>query len=97
MIFSGTIYTFADSLTLHHSDCFHSHALQYEATILQELDSLDSMTPDDFRTELRDSLTSLYEGVLKVPVASRRPQPKFFKRRFATKLCCPSFSIRHWV
>ncbi len=54
---STIIYIFADSLILHHSDCPHSHALQYEATILQELDSI---APDDFRTELHDSLTSLY-------------------------------------
>ncbi len=90
----ATIYIFADSLTLHLSDCPHSRALQYEATILQEL---DSMTPDDFRTELRDSLTSLYEGVLKVSCACRRPQPKIFKHSFTTKLYSPSFCIRRWV
>jgi hypothetical protein len=88
------IYIFADSLTLHLSDCTHSRALQYRASIMQEL---DSMPPDDFRAELRDSLTSLYEGVLKVSCAGRRPQPKIFKQIFTTKLYSPSFRIRHWV
>jgi hypothetical protein len=61
-----------DSRTLHHSDC---PPLQYKAKILQEL---YPMTPDDFLTELRDSLTS-YEGVPKVPSAGGRPQPKIIK------------------
>jgi hypothetical protein len=55
------------------------------------------MTPDDFWTELRDSLTSFYEGVLKVPGAGGRPQPKIIKRRFTTKLCFHSFRILCWV
>ncbi len=78
-------YIFAlniDSVTLHHNDGPHSSALQYEATILQEL---DKMTPDDFRGELRDSLTSFYEDVLKFPGAGGRPQPKIIKHRFAAK------------
>ncbi len=66
-----------DSHTLHHSDCPHSHALQYEATLRHEL---YSMTPDDFWTELRDFLITFYEGVLKVPSACRRPKPKIIKR-----------------
>jgi hypothetical protein len=43
-----------DSLTLHHTDGSHSRALQYEATILQ---ALDEMPRDEFRTDLRDSLS----------------------------------------
>ena len=37
-------------------------ALQHEASILKEL---DSMPPDDYRTELRGSLTYFYENILK--------------------------------
>jgi hypothetical protein len=55
------------------------------------------MAPDDFRSELRDSLTLFYEGVLKVPGAGERPQPKILKLSFATKLCSPSFRILRWV
>ena len=55
-----------DSVTVHHNDSPHSRALQHEATILKEL---DSMTPDDFRAELRAALISFYEGILKVPGA----------------------------
>jgi hypothetical protein len=34
------------------------------------MQELDSMPPENFRTERRDSLTSLYKGDLKVPGAS---------------------------
>jgi hypothetical protein len=71
-----------DSVTVHHRDSPHSRALQHEATILHEL---DSMTPDAFRAELRASLTSFYEEILKVPGAGGRPQAKIIKRRFAKK------------
>jgi hypothetical protein len=71
-----------DSVTLHHTDSPHSRALEHEATMLQEL---DSMTPDAFRAELRTALISFYEGILKVPGAGGRPVAKNIKRRFAGK------------
>ncbi len=71
-----------DSVTLHHTDSPHSRALEHEATILKEL---DSMAPDDFRAELRTALISFYEGILKVPGAGGRPVAKIIKRRFAGK------------
>jgi hypothetical protein len=71
-----------DSVTLHHTDSPHSRALEHEATMLQEL---DSMTPDAFRAELRTALISFYEGILKVPGAGGRPVAKIIKRRFAGK------------
>jgi hypothetical protein len=43
------------------------------------------MTSDEFRAELRDALTSVYEDILKVPGAGGRPQPMIIKRRFAPK------------
>ncbi len=52
------------TLLVHHSDVPHSHALQHEAAILQEL---DSMPPDDLQAELRAALISFYTGILKVP------------------------------
>ncbi len=59
-----------DSVTLHHADSPH---LQHETTILHEL---DSMTPDAFRAELRASLTSFYEDILKVPARADVPKPR---------------------
>jgi hypothetical protein len=60
-------------------DSPHSLTLQHEASILKEL---DSMPPDDFRTELRGSLTNFYENILKKASAGGRPvamplTPKF--------------------
>ncbi len=78
-------YIFAliiDSVTLYHTDGAHSSAIQYEATTLQ---ALDEMPTDEFWTDLRDSLISFYEGVLKVPGAGGRPQAKIIKHRFAAK------------
>jgi hypothetical protein len=80
-IFTRTIaYIFdlvIDSVTLDHTDSPHSRALQHEATILQEL---DSMTRDDFWAELRAALISFCEGVLKVPGARGRPTAQIIKR-----------------
>ena len=45
-----------DSVTLHHTDSPHSRALEHEATMLKEL---DSMTPDDFRAEAPQSYVPL--------------------------------------
>ena len=75
-------YIFAliiDSVTVHHSDSPHSRALQIEATILKEL---DSMTPADFRTQLRTALISYYDGILKLPGAAGQPEAKIIKRQF---------------
>jgi hypothetical protein len=72
-----------DSVTLHHSDAPHSRALEHEATILKEL---DSMPPAAFRAELRAALNAFYEGILKIPGAGGRPEAKIIKRRFAGQL-----------
>jgi hypothetical protein len=40
------------------------------------MQELDSMTPDDFRAEVHDSLTSFYVGVLKGPCAGGFPNPR---------------------
>ena len=56
-------YIFAlviDCVTVFHQVSPHSRALQHEASILKEL---DSMPPDDFWTELRGSLTNFYENI----------------------------------
>jgi hypothetical protein len=66
-------YIFAlviDCVTVFHQDSPHSRPLQHEASILKEL---DSMPPDDFRTELRDSFTDFYENILKKACAGGRP------------------------
>jgi hypothetical protein len=47
----------------------YSHTLQHEASILKDI---DSMPPDDFRTELCGSLTDFYENILKKAGAGRR-------------------------
>ena len=44
-----------------------------------------SMTPDDFRAELRAALISHYDGILKVPGAAGRPVDQIIKRRFLGK------------
>ncbi len=53
------------------------------------------MTPDYFQTdsELCYSLTSFYEGILKVPGAGGLLQPKIIKHSLTTKICLPSFRI----
>jgi hypothetical protein len=56
--------------------CSFFRALQHEASILKEL---DSMPPDDFRTELRGSFTDFYENILKKACAGGR------SRKFVTK------------
>jgi hypothetical protein len=57
-------YIFAlviDCVTIFHQVSPHSRALQHEASILKEL---DSMPPDDFQTELRAYRTNFYENIL---------------------------------
>ncbi len=51
-----------------------SRSLQHEASILNELDSM-SPGPDDFRTELRGSLTYFYENILKKAGAGGTSRP----------------------
>jgi hypothetical protein len=55
----------------------HSRAIQHEATILKEL---DSMPPDAFWAELSASLIPFYKGLLKVPGAGGRPEARTIKR-----------------
>ena len=43
------------------------------------------MPPDDFRTELRGSLTDFYENILKKPGAGGRPVAMPLSRKFVTK------------
>jgi hypothetical protein len=69
-------------VTVFHQDSSNSSALQHEASILKEL---DSMPPDDFRTELRGSLTDFYENILKKPGAGGRPVAMPLSRKFVTK------------
>jgi hypothetical protein len=61
--------------------------IQHEATILHEL---HSMTPAAFRAELRASLTSFYEDILKVPGAGRRPQAKIITEALPPSLLQPN-------
>ena len=68
-----------DSVTVHHAESPHARALEYEATILKEL---ESMPADDFRSELRSALVSYYDGILKIPGAAGRPEAKLIKRTF---------------
>ncbi len=68
-------YIFAliiDSVTIFHQDSPHSRALQHVASILK---ALNSMPPDEFRTELRDSLTDFYQKILLRACAGGRPWP----------------------
>jgi hypothetical protein len=77
-------YIFAliiDCVTVFHQDSPHSRALQHE-TILKEL---NSMAPDDFRTELRGSLTDFYENILKKADAGGRPVAMPLSSKFVTK------------
>jgi hypothetical protein len=60
-------YIFAlviNSLTIFQQDSPHSSALQHKASILEEL---NSMPPNEFCTELCESLTTLYNKILKLP------------------------------
>ena len=78
-------YIFAlilDSVTIFHQDSPHSRALQHEASILE---ALNAMPADEFRTELRDSLTAFYENILKKTGAGGRPVAKPLIRKFAAK------------
>jgi hypothetical protein len=77
-------YRFAlviDCVTVFHQDSPHSRALQHEASILKEL---DSMPPDDFQTELRGSLTNFYEDILKKACSGGRPVAMPLSRKFVT-------------
>ncbi len=69
-------------VTVLHQDSPHSRTLQHEASILKEL---DSMPPDDFRTELRGSLTDFYENILKNAGAGGRPVAMPLSCKFVTK------------
>jgi hypothetical protein len=78
-------YIFAlviNSVTIFHQDSPHSRALQHEASILE---ALNSMPPDEFRTELRDSLTNFYEKILLRAGAGGRPVAKPLIHKFFTK------------
>jgi hypothetical protein len=78
-------YIFAlviDSVTIFHQDSPHSRALQHEASILEVL---NAFAPDEFRTELRDSLTHFYEKILLRAGAGGRPVAKPMIRKFVTK------------
>ncbi len=78
-------YIFAlniDCVTVFHQVSPHSRALQHEASILKEL---DSMPPDDFRTELCGSLTDFYENILKKACAGGRPVAMPLSRKLVTK------------
>ena len=46
------------------------------------LKELDAMPPDQFRAELRDSLTAFYEKILKKVCAGGRPVGKALPRKF---------------
>ncbi len=69
-------------LAIFHQDYPHSCALQHEAFILKEL---DAMPPDEFRTELRDSLTTFYVNIFKKSGAGGRPAAKPLSRKVVTK------------
>ncbi len=78
-------YIFAliiDPVTIFHQDSPHSRALQHEASILE---ALNAMPADEFRTELRDSLTAFYENILKKTGAGGRPVAKPLICKFAAK------------
>ena len=77
-IFALTI----DSVTIFHRESPHSRALQHEASIL---DALDKMPADEFRTELRETLTAFYETFLMRAGAGGRPVAKALIRNFKVK------------
>jgi hypothetical protein len=79
-------YIFAliiDSVTIFHQDSPHSRSLEHEASILE---ALNTMPADEFRTELRDSLTAFYENILKKTGAGGRPVAKPLIRKSARRL-----------
>jgi hypothetical protein len=71
-----------DCVTVFHQDSPHSRTLQHEASILKEL---DTMPPEDFRSELRSSLTNFYENILKRAGAGGRPVAMPLSHKFVTK------------
>ena len=78
-------YIFAliiDSVTIFHQESPNSLAHQHEASILQ---ALNDMPADEFRTELRDSLTYFYETFLLRAGAGGRPVAKDLIRKFKVK------------
>jgi hypothetical protein len=78
-------YIFAlviDSITIFHQDSPHSRALQHKASILE---ALNSMPPDEFRTELSDCLTDFYEKILLRAGSGGCPVAKPLIRKFVTK------------
>ena len=78
-------YIFAliiDSVTLFHRESQHSRELQHEASILN---ALDEMPADEFQTELRDTLTAIYETFLMRTGAGGRPVAKDLIRKFKVK------------
>jgi hypothetical protein len=75
-------YIFALVIDCCTEDSPHSRALQHEAPILKEL---DSMPPDDFWTELRGSLTDFYENILKKAGSGGRPVAMPLSPKFVTK------------
>ena len=77
-IFALTI----DSVTIFHRESPHSRALQHEASILN---ALYEMPADEFRTELRDTLTAFYETFLMRTHAGRQPVAKELIRKFKVK------------
>ena len=77
-IFALTI----DSVTIFHRESPHSRALQHEASILN---ALDEMPADEFRTELRETLTAFYETFLMRAGAGGRPVAKALIRNFKVK------------
>ena len=77
-IFALTI----DSVTIFHRESPHSRALQHEASILN---ALDEMPADEFRTELRETLTAFYETFLKRTNAGGQPVAQELIRKFKVK------------
>ena len=78
VIFALTI----DSVTIFHRESPHSRALQHEASILN---ALDEMPADEFRTELRETLTAFYETYLLRAGAGGRPVAKALISNFKVK------------
>ena len=78
-------YIFAlviDSVTIFHQEFPNSRALQHEASILQ---ALNDMPADEFRTELRDTLTDFYKTFLLRSGAGGRPVAKDLISKFKVK------------
>ena len=71
-----------NSVTLFHRKSPHSRALQHEASIHK---ALDEMPADEFRTELRNTLTAFYETFLMRSNAGGQPVAKDLIRKFKVK------------